>query len=79
MQFDRDTSGKLTPLPKPSIDTGMGLERLAAVVQGRTTNYDTDLMMSIINESAKITGCVYGKDDEVNVSCLLYTSPRPRD
>ena len=55
MQFDRDTSGKLTPLPKPSIDTGMGLERLAAVVQGRTTNYDTDLMMSIINESATVS------------------------
>ena len=73
MQFDRDTSGKLTTLPKPSIDTGMGLERLAAVVQGRTTNYDTDLMMSIINESAKITGCVYGKDDEVNVSLRVLT------
>ena len=73
MQFDRDNSGKLTPLPKPSIDTGMGLERLAAVVQGRTTNYDTDLMMSIINESAKITGCIYGKDDEVNGSLRVLT------
>jgi alanyl-tRNA synthetase len=73
MQFDRDTSGKLTPLPKPSIDTGMGLERLAAVVQGRTTNYDTDLMMSIINESAKITGREYGKDDETNVSLRVLT------
>jgi alanyl-tRNA synthetase len=73
MQYDRDTSGKLTPLPKPSIDTGMGLERLAAVVQGRTTNYDTDLMMSIINESAKITGREYGKDDEVNVSLRVIT------
>jgi alanyl-tRNA synthetase len=73
MQYDRDASGKLTPLPKPSIDTGMGLERLAAVVQGRTTNYDTDLMMSIINESAKITGREYGKDDEVNVSLRVLT------
>jgi len=73
MQYDRDKSGKLTPLPKPSIDTGMGLERLAAVVQGRTTNYDTDLMMSIINESAKITGREYGKDDEVNVSLRVLT------
>jgi alanyl-tRNA synthetase len=73
MQYDRDASGKLTPLPKPSIDTGMGLERLAAVVQGRTTNYDTDLMMSIINESAKITGREYGKDDEVNVSLRVIT------
>jgi len=73
MQFDRDTTGKLTPLPKPSIDTGMGLERLAAVVQGRTTNYDTDLMMSIINESAKITNCEYGNNDEINVSLRVLT------
>ncbi len=73
MQYDRDTSGKLAPLPKPSIDTGMGLERLAAVVQGRTTNYDTDLMMSIINESAKITGREYGINDEVNVSLRVLT------
>ena len=73
MQYDRDASGKLTPLPKPSIDTGMGLERLAAVVQGRTTNYDTDLMMSIIKESAKITGREYGKNHEVNVSLRVLT------
>ena len=73
MQYDRDASGKLTPLPKPSIDTGMGLERLAAVVQGRTTNYDTDLMMSIINESGKITGREYGINDEVNVSLRVLT------
>ena len=63
MQYDRDKTGKLTPLPNPCIDTGMGLERLAAVVQGRTTNYDTDLMMSIITEAARITGKEYGKLD----------------
>ena len=68
MQYYHHPDGSRENLPAPSIDTGMGLERLAAVVQGRTTNYDTDLMMSIINESAKITGCEYGKDDEVNVS-----------
>ena len=73
MQYDRDTSGKLTPLPKPSIDTGMGLERLAAVVQGRTTNYDTDLMMSIINEAAKITGREYGQSDDVDISLRVLT------
>ena len=73
MQYDRDESGKLTPLPNPCIDTGMGLERLAAVVQGRTTNYDTDLMMSIITEAAHITGKEYGKQDEVNVSLRVLT------
>ncbi|MBT6410064.1 MAG: alanine--tRNA ligase, partial [Nitrospina sp.] len=57
----------------PCIDTGMGLERLAAVVQGRTTNYDTDLMMSIITEAAHITGKEYGKQDEVNVSLRVLT------
>ena len=73
MQYDRDKTGKLTPLPNPCIDTGMGLERLAAVVQGRTTNYDTDLMMSIITEAARITGKEYGKQDEVNVSLRVLT------
>ncbi len=73
MQYDRDKAGKLTPLPNPCIDTGMGLERLAAVVQGRTTNYDTDLMMSIITEAARITGKEYGKQDEVDVSLRVMT------
>ena len=73
MQYNRDESGKLTPLPNPCIDTGMGLERLAAVVQGRTTNYDTDLMMSIIKEAARITGKEYGKQDEVNISLRVLT------
>ena len=73
MQYDRDKAGKLTPLPNPCIDTGMGLERLAAVVQGRTTNYDTDLMMYIITEAARITGKEYGKFNEVDVSLRVLT------
>jgi alanyl-tRNA synthetase len=56
MQFDRDASGKLNPLPKPSIDTGAGLERLAAVLQSKLSNYDTDLFTPLIKRAAELTG-----------------------
>ncbi len=54
MQYDRDKQGNLNPLPKPSVDTGMGLERLAAILQGVTNNYDTDLFTGIIQAAADI-------------------------
>ncbi|MFK7816217.1 MAG: alanine--tRNA ligase [Gammaproteobacteria bacterium] len=54
MQYDRDKQGNLNPLPKPSVDTGMGLERLAAILQGVTNNYDTDLFTGIIQTAADI-------------------------
>ena len=56
MQFDRSADGKLTPLPKPSVDTGMGLERIAAVMQGAHSNYDIDLFKSLIRAAAALAG-----------------------
>jgi len=64
MQYDRDLGGKLTPLPKPSIDTGMGLERLAAVCKGVTNNYDTDLFLPIIHAAADLSRVDYGEGPE---------------
>ncbi len=56
MQYDRDASGQLHPLPRPSVDTGMGLERLAAVMQGVHSNYEIDLFVHLIEAAARITG-----------------------
>lgn len=68
MQFNRDASGTLTPLPKPSVDTGMGLERIATVLQGVKSNYDTDLLQGIIQFTAKLGGKEYGADTRDDVS-----------
>jgi len=62
MQFDRDASGKLNPLPQPSIDTGMGLERVAAVQQGVISNYDTDLFTPLIKRASELTGTSLTKE-----------------
>ncbi|HHH36479.1 MAG TPA: alanine--tRNA ligase [Gammaproteobacteria bacterium] len=56
MQYNRDASGTMTPLPKPSVDTGMGLERLAAVMQGVHSNYDIDLFRNLIRAAARLAG-----------------------
>jgi alanyl-tRNA synthetase len=57
MQFNRDDTGKLHPLPKPSVDTGMGLERIAAVLQGVHSNYEIDLFQDLIKAAARETAC----------------------
>lgn len=68
MQFDRSTDGTMTPLPKPSIDTGMGLERVSAVVQGVQSNYDTDLIKPILEYIADLCGKTYGEDEKNDTS-----------
>ncbi len=67
-QYNRDTSGRLTPLPRPNIDTGMGLERLAAVVQGVKSNYEIDLFRDIISRIEDISGQGYGRDKKKDVA-----------
>lgn len=59
MQYERSSDGKLTPLPKPSIDTGMGLERVTAIMEGKFSNYDSSLFMPLIEEVAKLCGKPY--------------------
>ena len=63
MQFNRDAEGNMEPLPKPSVDTGLGLERTAAVLQGVHSNYETDLFVNLIGAAAEITGVAGGGDE----------------
>ena len=68
MQFNRDASGKMTPLPKPSIDTGMGLERIVSLIQDVPTNYDTDLIQPIIQETEKLAEKRFGESGPTDVA-----------
>jgi alanyl-tRNA synthetase len=73
MQFERSADGGLTPLPKPSIDTGAGLERMASVAQGKRSNYDTDLFRNLISAVEKLSGKRYGgsmSDDDVSMRVI---------
>ncbi len=68
MQYNRDASGKLNPLERPSIDTGAGLERLCSVLQDKTTNYDTDLFQDIIGGISELSKIKYGANPDSDVS-----------
>ena len=71
MQFNRDAAGTVTPLPKPSIDTGAGLERLAAVLQGKISNFDTDLFQPLIERAAELTGTHPGASPRSDASLRI--------
>jgi alanyl-tRNA synthetase len=68
MEFERSAGGELKPLPAPSIDTGMGLERVCAVLQGSASNYDTDLFQPVLSALGRLTGHAYGRDGAADVS-----------
>ncbi|MFK7957365.1 MAG: alanine--tRNA ligase [Lysobacterales bacterium] len=67
MQFDRDAQGTMRPLPKPCVDTGMGLERLAAILQGKHSNYETDTFQALIAAAAEATGTTDLSDNSLKV------------
>ena len=71
MQLNRDSSGSVAPLPKPSIDTGAGLERLAAVLQGKISNFDTDLFAPLIARAAELTGARPGTSARSDASLRI--------
>jgi alanyl-tRNA synthetase len=81
MQFDRNSDGVLNPLPKPSIDTGAGLERIAAVLQNVVSNYDTDLFVPLIQRAAELTGAdkkKSGKEKSISAASLRVIADHSR-
>jgi alanyl-tRNA synthetase len=78
MQFERHADGTQTNLPKPSVDTGMGLERLLSVLQGKSSNYDTDLFQPVIQAMAKKAGVTYGHSDAENDVSLRVIADHAR-
>lgn len=73
MEFDRQKSGQLVPLPKPSVDTGMGLERMTAVLQGKKSNYETDLLKPLILYASEIARRDYGNNPDTDVSIRVIS------
>ncbi len=68
MQFNRKADGSLEPLPATHVDTGMGLERLAMTLQGKTSNYDTDLFQTLIQHMEKVSGKAYGQNETTDIA-----------
>jgi alanyl-tRNA synthetase len=71
MQYNRDAQGKMNPLPAPSIDTGMGFERITTIIQNKTTTYDTDLFIPLLNALSEISNIEYGSDPNDDVSMKI--------
>ncbi len=71
MQYNRDADGNMAPLPSPSIDTGMGFERITAILQGKITNYDTDLFQPLLEEVSRISNTAYGSSPTDDVSMRI--------
>ncbi len=71
MQYNRDAGGNMNPLPSPSIDTGMGFERITTVLQEKTSNYDTDLFQPLLNEIGQIANTEYGANPNDDVSMRI--------
>ena len=71
MQYNRDATGAMAPLPSPSIDTGMGFERITTILQGKTNNYDTDLFQPLLRKISDISGVEYGSDPNDDVSIRI--------
>jgi alanyl-tRNA synthetase len=71
MQYERSADGAMAPLPRPSIDTGMGLERVAAVMQGKLSNYETDLIRPIVVRAGELIGVAYGGDERTDTALRI--------
>lgn len=73
MEFNRMANGSLVPLPEKHVDTGMGLERLAVALQGKTSNYDTDLFQQLIRRMEKLSGASYGKNESTDIALRVVS------